>query len=78
MDSEGNVRLGDFGLATKHRASKSGFDETDNNSENESDTAGVYGAIDDISRLLGGSAHASLSHQSSLQESMTGGVGKPF
>lgn len=80
MDSEGNVRLGDFGLATRHRASKRHF-ETDV-SESQTESGAAYDGIEDISRLLGGSAQASaqasLSHQSSIQESMTGGVGKPL
>lgn len=75
LDSEGNVRLGDFGLATRHRP-KNDFDP--DLSEAQSDVGQVYDAIEDISRLLGGSAHASLSHQSSIQESMTGGVGTTF
>ncbi|CAB9500620.1 eIF-2-alpha kinase GCN2 [Seminavis robusta] len=73
LDSEGNVRLGDFGLATRHRANDEG-----EKSDSQAETQGVYDYIEDISRLLGGSAHASLSHQSSIQESMTGGVGTTF
>jgi eukaryotic translation initiation factor 2-alpha kinase 4 len=79
LDSEGNVRLGDFGLATRHRAPKRELTDV---SETQPEPGAVYDAIEDISRLLGGSAyasaHASLSHQSSIQESMTGGVGKPL
>lgn len=72
MDSESNIRLGDFGLATKHR--KTGEIEE---SENQSFDAGLeYDTMEDISRLMGGSGTASSSHQSSAQESMTGGVGK--
>jgi serine/threonine protein kinase len=78
LDSEGNVRLGDFGLATRHRSSKRDF-ETDV-SECQPESGAVYDTIKDISRLMGGSVHASaqasISHQSSIQESMTGGVGK--
>lgn len=76
LDSEGNVRLGDFGLATTNRAK----DEADQDiSESTLNEAGqVYEAIEDISRLLGGSAQASLSHQSSIQESITRGVGTTF
>jgi serine/threonine protein kinase len=66
--------LGDFGLATRHRAKK----DSDQDLSEQSDAGNVYDAIEDISRLLGGSAHASLSHQSSIQESMTGGVGTTF
>ena len=76
IDQEGNIRLGDFGLATRHRAK----DDLDADlSETQGDT-GHYDTIEDISRLLGGSAHytASISHQSSVQESMTGGVGTTF
>jgi len=62
-------------LATKHRKK----DDFDDDSENLSAAIGPeYDTIDDISRLLGGSAHASISHQSSAQESMTGGVGTTF
>lgn len=72
---EGNVRLGDFGLATRHRTKG----DLDPDSSERSEVGHVYDAIEDISRLLGGSAHASLSHQSySIQESMTGGVGTTF
>jgi serine/threonine protein kinase len=76
LDSEGNVRLGDFGLATRHRSKGSLVDG--DLSETQEETGPDYDTIEDISRLLGGSAHASLSHQSSLQESMTGGVGTTF
>lgn len=77
IDQEGNVRLGDFGLATRHRAK----DDLDADfSETQADTGPDYDTIEDISRLLGGSAHytASISNQTSVQESMTGGVGTTF
>lgn len=77
IDQEGNIRLGDFGLATRHRAK----DDLDTDlSEAPADTGPEYDTIEDISRLLGGSAHytASVSNQTSVQESMTGGVGTTF
>jgi len=82
IDQEGNVRLGDFGLATRHRKKNVLDDEM----SETGDTGPQRNTIDDISRLLGGSAHhsaastshPSISHQSSVQESMTGGVGTTF
>lgn len=79
LDSEGNVRLGDFGLATRRRekASIAVSDESD-------EVAAIYHAIDDISSLLGSApnsrTHQSLhqSVQSAIGESMTGGVGTAF
>ena len=79
LDSEGNVRLGDFGLATRRREKPS----IAVNDESE-EVAAIYEAIDDISELLGSppnsTTHLSLhqSVQSSVGESITGGVGTTF
>jgi serine/threonine protein kinase len=72
LDSEGNIRLGDFGLATqRHEKPDIQIDETE--------VSAIYDAIEDISELLGGSAQsASVSQQSTAGESMTGGVGTAF
>lgn len=77
LDTEGNIRLGDFGLATRNR-DKAEL-ETDNDG-NESEATSVYSAIDDISHLLGGSVNSNskLSVVSSSGESLTGGVGTTF
>lgn len=71
LDAEGNVRLGDFGLATRKRHGN--IDDDDGSESQFSEAAADYEAIEDISRLMGGSAQAS--QHSSAQESMTGGVG---
>lgn len=81
MDQEGNIRLGDFGLATKHRE-KGETDPTEQ--DNYSEASSLYNAIEDISRLMSGSrsqrtggARGVLSPETSnANESMTGGVGK--
>ena len=77
MDSEGNIRLGDFGLATRRRE-KPNVTVDDESAE----VSAIYDAIDDISNLLG-SAPNSVSHLSELEsttaeECMTGGVGTTF
>ena len=75
LDSEGNIRLGDFGLATRHRVNAAGELEI----EDEGSEAGaVYGAIEDISGLLGGSRHTETQDSLSAGESLTGGVGTTF
>jgi serine/threonine protein kinase len=75
LDGEGNIRLGDFGLATRHRT-KEDVDEEDNRSELEN----VYESIDDIRKLLGDPAISASRNavESSCGESMTGGVGTTF
>ena len=75
VDTEGNIRLGDFGLATTHRT-KSKVDEEENRSLIDS----VYEAIEDISRLTGESRNSSPKGSGivSSSESMTGGVGTTF
>lgn len=78
LDSEGNVRLGDFGLATKR---KDTTDTTSSTGEPDFQSSGVgalYHAIDDIRPLLGGSAQFSNISQFSVGESITGGVGTAF
>ncbi|KAL7563280.1 hypothetical protein ACA910_016641 [Epithemia clementina (nom. ined.)] len=77
LDSEGNIQLGDFGLATRHQTSKTAASQ---DVEVESDTSSIYDAIEDITRLLGGSAVAGSAMQdiSTAGESMTGGVGTTF
>lgn len=83
LDSEGNIRLGDFGLATKHKEKG----EQDNTEVDEgSEASSLYHAIEDISRLMGGSRSEEargprdlLSPETSnANESMTGGVGTTF
>ena len=81
LDSEGNIRLGDFGLATRRR-DKANIQVDDDSAE----VSTIYDAIDDISNLLGGtmSNPNSLSHMSHSTtggggfEAMTGGVGTTF
>lgn len=73
LDAEGNIRLGDFGLATRHRVNAAKDSEIE---EDESEAVIMYDAIEDISGLLGGSRHTET--QDSAAESMTGGVGTTF
>lgn len=76
LDSEGNVRLGDFGLATRRRE-KPNITVNDESEE----VAAIYDAIEDISDLLASppnsTTHPSTqqSTHSSIGESLTGGVG---
>lgn len=88
LDSEGNVRLGDFGLATtdrmnsrkKSNASKLNHQE-DEDEITKSLTSNPIDEITDISDLLGGSALMSgsrLSGYMSASESITGGVGTTY
>lgn len=78
LDSEGNIKLGDFGLATRHREKSVVVMDDGQGSE----AVSVYNAIDDISRLMGGSSNAAsysaVSGTSDTGESMTGGVGTTF
>jgi translation initiation factor 2-alpha kinase 4 len=70
LDSERNVKLGDFGLATRNR-----------NVEEETEEASKYDAIDDIRPLLGDPALSVTKGSIDLStggESMTGGVGTTF
>ena len=81
MDSEGNIRLGDFGLATK-RTEKADMSLSETETSDLFETAeanAVYDAIEDISPLLNvTSPHSSMHPLSSAGESMTGGVGTTF
>lgn len=74
LDSQGNVKLGDFGLATTHKG------ESRDGPEADSEVETIYSAIEDISGLLGGSRHSAsrASLESAGGESMTGGVGTTF
>ena len=83
IDSEGNCRLGDFGLATKHRDGEE-RDSNDEVSMAESETSSIYQAIQDISHLVGGSLSRDKTkgskslfspETSNANESLTGGVG---
>ena len=77
LDSEGNVRLGDFGLATQRREKLDTNDDSEYQSE---EVSTIYEAIDDISKLLIGSRSITSNNvsQASFTESMTGGVGTMF
>jgi Protein kinase domain len=80
LDAENNVQLGDFGLATKHDSKLTSTTNQDEDAESEASS--MYSAIEDISRLMGGSVHSSkistTEGQSWAGESMTGGVGTTF
>ena len=75
LDAESNVRLGDFGLATRHRTKS----ETRSQLHGQSDAHGDA-VMDDISELLGQSALAHVSESATLSEleSITAGVGTTF
>jgi translation initiation factor 2-alpha kinase 4 len=78
LDAERNIRLGDFGLATRH-SSKLGVRSIGDDKSSEIST--IYNAIEDITTLLGGSLQdsaVSVDSQASAQESLTGGVGTTF
>jgi translation initiation factor 2-alpha kinase 4 len=72
IDAEGNIRLGDFGLATR-RQDKSKLKLA----EEESDEMNaIYDAIEGVAALLGENkivAHSVVSHASGGGESLTGG-----
>ncbi len=74
IDSEDNIRLGDFGLATK-RQEKPQVKVTENEYAEANE---IYEAIEDFSALLGESSALpqSIVSHSSAGESMTGGVGE--
>jgi translation initiation factor 2-alpha kinase 4 len=76
IDSEDNIRLGDFGLATK-RQEKPTLKITENEYAEAND---IYDAIEDFSAILGESSAVSRSivSHSGTGESMTGGVGTTF
>jgi serine/threonine protein kinase len=71
LDSEGDIKLGDFGLATKNRK------EQDVDVRFESGNT-LLDAIEDIRPLLGESALSYHTDVSTGGESMTGGVGTTF
>lgn len=80
IDSEGNIRLGDFGLATRNREKTISSDDEEDQMGSET----MYNAIEDISHLLGGPSHSisqissNVSGVSSNGDSLTGGVGTAF
>lgn len=78
LDSERNVKLGDFGLATRNRDVN---DTKDDGSMTSEASSHLYEMIDDIRPLLGEAA-LSVSRisgdYSAGGESMTGGVGTAF
>lgn len=78
IDAEGNVRLGDFGLATKHR-SKTEIQTSEHNfaQDQHADSGGF---IDDISGVIGNPAlRPSVETRTlSVTESMTTGLGTTF
>ncbi|KAG7354267.1 serine/threonine protein kinase [Nitzschia inconspicua] len=75
VDSSGNVKLGDFGLATR-RLKKPQVTLTTNEHSEAND---IYEAIEDLSALFGENSKLSESLMSvSADESLTGGVGTTF
>jgi translation initiation factor 2-alpha kinase 4 len=76
VDSSGNIKLGDFGLATRNRD----VSEEKRDEESTSETSmSIYDAIEDIRPLLGEAALLSRpSSDVTGGESMTGGVGTTF
>lgn len=81
MDSERNVRLGDFGLATLHSSKKADESAKELDEDVGSEAQMIHDAVEDISGLIGGSSsrrkRSQMSRSSSL-ESLTGGVGTTF
>ncbi len=74
MDSEGNIRLGDFGLATRRREKPNITVD-----EESAEVTAIYDAIEDISGLLGSAPNSVTRHSMlSIGEGMTGGVGTTF
>lgn len=73
MDSDGNIRLGDFGLATRRRK------RPDSNIDVDSSRHSSVNPVDNA-ESLGHHSESSLSKDvhSSVGESMTGGVGTTF
>ena len=76
IDGEKNVKLGDFGLATRNRDG----DDLDEPETTLDTTVSGYHAIDDIRPLLGDPALSITkpSAETFTAESMTGGVGTTF
>lgn len=81
MDSESNVRLGDFGLATLHSSKRADDSIKELDEDMGTEAQMIHEAVEDISGLIGGSSsrrkHSQMSRSSSL-ESLTGGVGTTF
>lgn len=81
MDSESNVKLGDFGLATLHSSKRADESTKEPDDDVGSEAQMIHDAVEDISGLIGGSSsrrkHSHMSRSSSL-ESLTGGVGTTF
>jgi translation initiation factor 2-alpha kinase 4 len=83
LDTEGNIRLGDFGLATKH---KDKVEQDSAEKDDDTEASSLYNAIEDISRLVGNSKSKKSNEgkdifspfTSNANESMTGGVGTTF
>jgi eukaryotic translation initiation factor 2-alpha kinase 4 len=71
LDSEGNIKLGDFGLATKNRKERDVDEKVETGNK-------LLEAIEDIRPLLGEAALSSHTDLSNGGESMTGGVGTTF
>jgi len=81
LDSESNVRLGDFGLATLHSSKRSGDAKALEEGDVGSEATMIHDAVEDISGLLGASSlprKQSQISRSFSQESLTGGVGTTF
>lgn len=67
LDHDQNIRLGDFGLATKHR------EKHGREGNKQSDVDNIYDEIEDISRLIGDPMVPSRGTSTiSAEESMTG------
>ena len=78
LDAEGNIRLGDFGLATKNRV-KSGRESMKTDNDDIDKRKHPMESIDDITDIIGISAQMASSQVSrTTLESMTGGVGTTF
>ncbi len=78
LDAEGNIRLGDFGLATKNRV-KSGRESMKIDNDVIDKRKDPMESIDDITDIIGISAQMASSQVSrTTLESMTGGVGTTF
>ena len=76
LDSEDNIKLGDFGLATKNRDTGGPAQHDEPHDSSSANT--LLDAIDDIRPLLGDSVLTSRTCVSTGEESMTGGVGTTF
>jgi len=73
LDSEDNIRLGDFGLATTRRKNETADSSTVNDGRKSNKD------IDDISDLLGGPVHSQQTQElERIDGSITGGVGTAY